>query len=126
MNLVDSCGWIEYFADTTRADFYAEAIENSDELIVPVICIMEVFKKIQMERDEDSALLAVGHMRQGKIIPVTESIALTAASFGREYKLPLADSIIYAIGIISGATIFTQDEHFKGLDGVAFCSIDTV
>jgi predicted nucleic acid-binding protein len=126
MNLVDSCGWIEYFADTTRADFYAEAIENSDELIVPVICIMEVFKKIQMERDEDSDLLAVGHMRQGKIIPVTVSIALTAASFGREYKLPLADSIIYAIGIISGATIFTQDEHFKGLDGVAFCSIDTV
>ena len=126
MNLVDSCGWIEYFADTPRADFYAEAIENTEELIVPVICIMEVFKKIQMERDEDSALLAVGHMRQGKIIPVTESIALTAASFGREYNLPLADSIIYAIGITSGATIYTQDENFEGLDGVAFCSVDTV
>ena len=123
MNLVDSCGWIEYFADTTRADFYAEAIENSDELIVPVICIMEVFRKIQMERDEDSALLAVGHMRQGKIIPLTESIALTAASFGREYNLPLADSIIYAIGITSGATIFTQDEHFEGLEGVTFCTL---
>ena len=123
MNLVDSCGWIEYFADTTRADFYAEAIENSDELIVPVICIMEVFRKIQMERDEDSALLAVGHMRQGKIIPLTESIALTAASFGREYNLPLADSIIYAIGITSGATIFTQDEHFEGHEGVTFCTL---
>lgn len=123
MILVDSCGWIEYFADTTRADFYAEAIENSDELIVPVICIMEVFKKIRAERDEDSALFAVGHMRQGKIIPVTESIALTAASFGIEYNLPLAESIIYATGIISGATIYTQDEHFKGLDGVAFCTL---
>lgn len=123
MNLVDSCGWIEYFADTTRADFYAEAIENSDELIVPVICIMEVFRKIQMERDEDSALLAVGHMRQGKIISLTESIALTAASFGTEHNLPLADSIIYAIGITSGATIFTQDEHFEGLEGVTFCTL---
>jgi toxin FitB len=123
MNLVDSCGWIEYFADTPRADFYAEAIENTDELIVPIICMMVVFKKICVEWDEDSALLAVGHMRQGKIIPVTESIALTAASFGTEHNLPLADSIIYAIGITSVATILTQDKHFEGLKGVTFCTL---
>jgi hypothetical protein len=28
MNLVDSRGWLEYFADSTYADFYAHAVEG--------------------------------------------------------------------------------------------------
>lgn len=35
MNLVDSCGWIEYFSGSAYADFYAEAIEDTSNLIVP-------------------------------------------------------------------------------------------
>jgi predicted nucleic acid-binding protein len=121
VNIVDSCGWLEYFTDSQHADFYSNAIEKTDKLIVPVICIMEVFKKIYSERDENSALLAVAHMRQGNVIPLTESIALTAATLGIENNLPLADSIIYATGKIAGATILTQDRHFKGLPSVRFC-----
>lgn len=124
MNLVDSCGWIEYFADSAYADFYSEAIENTSNLIVPVICIMEVFKKIYLERNENSALVAVSHMRQGTVIPLTESIALTAASLGTEKKLPFADSIIYAIGTISDSEIYTQDNHFRGLSGVRFLTAE--
>ena len=120
MNLVDSCGWLEYFVDSAKAGYYADAIEDSVRLIVPVICIMEVFKKITNEQDESSALIAVAHMRQGKVIPLTESIALTAAAFGIEHNLPLADSIIYAIGIMTDAVILTQDSHFEGLRGVRF------
>ena len=120
MNLVDSCGWIEYFAGSPRADFYSSAIENLKELIVPVVCIMEVFKKICTERDENSALIAVAHMRQGKVIPLTESVALTAVVMGIENNLPLADSIIYATGKVSCAAIFTQDAHFYKLDNVRF------
>ncbi len=63
MNLVDSCGWIEYFSDSAYADFYSEAIEDTSNLIVPVICIMEVFKKIYLERNENSALVAAAHMQ---------------------------------------------------------------
>jgi toxin FitB len=125
MNLVDSCGWIEYFSGSAYADFYAEAIEDTSNLIVPVICIMEVFKKIYSQRDENSALVAAAHMRQGTVIPLTESIALTAASFGIEKKLPLADSIIYATGTISNAEIFTQDSHFEDLKNVRFLTIES-
>lgn len=46
MNVVDSSGWLEYFADTDRADLFAPAIEDTERLIVPVICLYEVFKKI--------------------------------------------------------------------------------
>ena len=28
MNVVDSAGWLEYFADEPKADFFAGAIEN--------------------------------------------------------------------------------------------------
>ena len=45
MNVVDSSGWLEYFADETNADFFAKAIENIEDLIVPAISIYEVFKR---------------------------------------------------------------------------------
>lgn len=123
MNLVDSCGWIEYFAGSRYADFYAEAIEDIGNLIVPVICIMEVFKKIYRERDENGALLALAHMRQGKVIPLTESVSLTAAVMGIENNLPTADSIIYAVGKITDAQILTQDAHFRELENVRFLKV---
>ena len=122
MNLVDSCGWIEYLSGSPLSDFYSEPIEKTDDLIVPVVCIMEVFKKIFLEKNENTALQVVAHMRQGKVIPLTESIGLAAVVYGIEKKLPLADSIIYATGKAAGAAIYTQDEHFRGLDNVRFIS----
>lgn len=124
MNLVDSCGWIEYFADSPLAEFYSGPIERLEELIIPVVCILEVFKKISAERDENSALMAVAHMRQGKVIPLTESLALAAAALGLELNLPLADSIIYATGRAAGAVIYTQNSHFRGLEKVSFLDLD--
>ncbi len=46
MNIVDSCGWLEYFADGLDADFFAPAIENAEELIVPTISVYKVFKRV--------------------------------------------------------------------------------
>ncbi len=52
MNVVDSSGWLEYFADARNADFFAAAIENTAELVVPSISIYEVFKRVLQQRDE--------------------------------------------------------------------------
>jgi toxin FitB len=46
MNIVDSCGWLEYFADSSNSDFFAPAIEDTNNLLVPSITILEVFKRI--------------------------------------------------------------------------------
>jgi hypothetical protein len=35
VNVVDSSGWLEYFADGPNADFFAAAVESSDALVVP-------------------------------------------------------------------------------------------
>ncbi len=120
MNLVDSSGWIEYFVDSANADKYANAIEDNENLIVPTVCIIEVFKKILRETNEDNALLALAKMKMGKIIELDEQIAIDAAIYGIKYKLPLADSIIYATGQKYNAPIYTQDEHFKDLNNVKY------
>jgi predicted nucleic acid-binding protein len=40
-NLVDSCGWLEYFADSGNAGFFAPAIEDTKNLIIPSLCIAD-------------------------------------------------------------------------------------
>jgi hypothetical protein len=68
MNLVDSCGWLEYFADSSFADFYAPAIENTALLIVPTICLLEVFKRVLQQRGEDAAFQAAAVKQQGQVV----------------------------------------------------------
>lgn len=120
MNLVDSCGWLEYFADGPQADFYAGALEDPGSLLVPTICLLEVFKRVLQQRGEDAALQAAAAMHQGLIVPLDAGLALGAARISSDLKLPLADSVILATAQTYHAVIWTQDAHFKGLEGVRY------
>ena len=122
MNLIDSSAWLSYFAGDENAERFAKAIENIDELLVPSITITEVFKNILRQRDEESALAAVAHMQQGKVVPLDSELAIEAASIGVKRKLPLADSIIFATITKYGATLWTQDIDFEGLPNVKYFS----
>ena len=118
MIVVDSCGWIEYFADSKYAPFYAKAIEDVEHVLVPTICIAEVFKKVLKERGEDSAFKAIAHMKQGIVIPLDEGIALSAGKISAQNAIPMADSIVYATALSCGASVLTQDNDLRGLPGV--------
>ena len=120
MNLVDTSGWIEYFFGETNSSYFSEPIENTSVLIVPVVCLYEVFKKVNQVADEAQALQAIAQMKQGKVIELNEEIALKAAKISLRYRLPMADSFIYATGQIENATIWTQDADFKDLPGVKY------
>lgn len=120
MNVVDSCGWLEYFADGPNADFFAAAIEQTDQLIVPTLSLFEVFKRILQQRNEADALRAIGLMRQGRCVDLTDSLALGAARLSFELKLPLADSVILYTARQHGATLWTQDAHFDGVEDVRY------
>ena len=120
MNLVDSCGWLEYLADGPNAAFFAPAIENTDDLIVPTLCILEVFKRVLQQKGEDAALQAAALMQQGQVIDLDSVIAVTAAKVSHEIKLPLADAVIVATARILNAVILTQDSDLKGVEGVKF------
>jgi len=108
------------FADDNNAAAFAKPIEDTSKLLVPSITITEVFKRILQQRDENAALKALAHMRQGKVIYLDEHLAVDAAFYGLKLKLPLADSIIYATAIKNSATIWTLDADFKNLDQVKF------
>jgi len=120
MNLVDSSGWLEYFADGENADFFASSIEDTEHLVVSTINIYEVFKRILIQRDEHSALQAVAIMEQGHVVDLSSEISLSAALISSEYKIPMADSMIYATAKASKATLWTQDIDFEALEGVQY------
>jgi predicted nucleic acid-binding protein len=120
MNLVDSCGWLEYFADGPNADFFAPALENSEQLLVPSICILEVFRHILRHRGEGPALSAVSAMQQGRVVDLDAPVAMTAARLGVELGLPRADSVILATARLNEAIVWTQDADFKGIKSVKY------
>ncbi|MGA9295515.1 MAG: type II toxin-antitoxin system VapC family toxin [Ignavibacteriaceae bacterium] len=120
MNLVDSSGWLEYLADSKNAKLFASAIEKTDELIVSTINIYEVYKKILLEKDENSAIQVIGLMQQAKVIEVNSSIAIQAAKLSYEQKIPMADSIIYITAKQNNGIVWTQDSDFKDLDDVKY------
>jgi len=122
MNVVDSSAWLSYFAGDRHSEAFAKPIEATDVLLVPSITITEVFKSVLRQRDVDAALEAVAHMQQGRVVPLDGALAVDAAFYGVQYKLPLADSIIYATARKHSALIWTQDADFKSLEGVNYFS----
>jgi predicted nucleic acid-binding protein len=120
MNVVDSSGWLEYFANGPNAGFFAPAIEDTSALIVPSIAIFEVFKRVLQQRGESDALQAAALMQQGRVVSLDASVALQAAKISVDYKLPLADSVILATAQLHNAVLWTQDSDFDGLPNVQY------
>lgn len=120
MNLVDSSGWLEYFADGAHADFFAPSIKDTNNLIVSTINLYEVFKKVLLQSNEAEALKVIATMQQGHVVAVTNPIALSAAKISLEQKLPMADSIILATARANKAILWTQDNHFENIEGVKY------
>lgn len=120
MNVVDSSGWLEYFSEGKNAPFFAPAIENIEELLVPVICIYEVFKRVMQQRSTSAAQTNIADMYAGRVIELDAPLALSAAKISVDLKLAMADSIILATARFTNASLWTQDEHFKDLPGVKY------
>jgi predicted nucleic acid-binding protein len=120
MNIVDSSGWLEYFAEGENADFFAPAIEDIENLIVPTVTVYEVFKRILLMHGMDVAELRIADLYKGQQVDLTTSLALSAAQLSVEFHLPMADSFILATARSYEAVFWTQDEHFKEIPGVKF------
>jgi predicted nucleic acid-binding protein len=120
VNVIDSSAWLEYFANGPNAGYFAAAIEATDELVVPTITILEVFRRVHQQRGEGPALQAVALMQQGQVVELMAALALTAAALGLEHTLPLADSVVFATARHHEAVLWTQDADFEGLPHVRY------
>jgi predicted nucleic acid-binding protein len=79
-----------------------------------------VFKSAARQSNEHIAMLVVAQMKRGRVIDLDELLAVEAARYGLELKLPLADSIIYATARKFEALLWTRDADFKDLPGVEY------
>ena len=120
MNVVDSSAWLEYFASGPNAGVFASAIQATEELVVPSITLLEVFKRVYQQRGEGPALQAVALMQQGAVVDLDAPLALAAAKLSADGKLALADSVVLATTRRFEATLWTQDSDFEGLLGVRY------
>jgi len=120
MNIVDSSGWLEYFAGGANASYFEPAITKLSELLVPSVSLYEVFKRVYQQRGEGEALVAVALMQQGTVVDLDSTLAMSSAKISAEMKLPMADSIMLATARQAGAVLWTQDTDFEGMQGVRY------
>lgn len=120
-NVVDSSGWIEYFADGPNADFFAPIVEDTGSLVVPSITLYEVFKRLLVEpAGEEAALEVVAAMQQGLVVALSPELALAASKISSGTKLPMADSVILATAREHDAALWTQNSDFEGVEDVRY------
>jgi len=120
MNIVDSSGWLSYFADEPSSEHFQLPLQDIESLIVPSITIYEVSKVVLRESGENEALQVVAAMQKGSVIALTTRLAIYASRISLQYKLPMADSIILATASDCNAIIWTQDIHFENIPGVNY------
>jgi predicted nucleic acid-binding protein len=120
MILVDSSGWIEFYTGGGNAAKYGSYLETAANVLTPTIVLCEVYKLVKRERTEEEALLAAAQMQKTRLVPLSESLALAAADVSLEFRLAMADSIVYATARAEDAELVTSDSDLRGLPGVTF------
>lgn len=119
-NVVDSCGWLEYFADDPNATFFEKALLHTPTLIVPALCLYEVGRRLLTTRGENAALEALEMMRKAKVVHLNEDQLFLAAKASAKYSLSMGDAMIWQTAQTYGANLYTQDAGMKALPSVQF------
>jgi predicted nucleic acid-binding protein len=120
MNIVDSSGWLAYFADEPNAKHFLIPLKDTASLIVPAVTIYEVFKVVLRESSENEALQAAAAMQRGTVVDLTAKLAIAASKLSLQHRVPMTDSIILATSQVFNAKIWTQDSDFKNIYGVKY------
>ena len=120
MNVVDSSGWLAYFADEPNAKHFITPLHDTASLVIPSVTIYEVFKVVLREPSDNEALQAAAAMQRGRVVDLTAMLAIAASKLSLEHGIPMADSIILATAKAFDAVIWTQDSDFKNIAGVKY------
>lgn len=118
--VVDSCGWLAYFADEPHADKFAPYLEGTGRVLVPAIVEYEVHRWALREVGELRANEYAAVMNQHESVPITAELARRAAELGHLLKLASCDAMVYATADVRGVGLVTADPDLEGLPGVEF------
>jgi predicted nucleic acid-binding protein len=117
---LDTSGWIEITHDGANAKKFANALASSSPVIVSTISLYEIVRYTLRVAGEGAAEQLLSFLHQHAITPVSAEIATLAATLGTRHKLAMADALIYATAQNQNATLWTQDDDFKGLPHVKY------
>ena len=106
--------------DGPLAGTYARHVKHPNDVLTPTLVLYEVYKVVKRQRSEEDALLAAAQIGKTQLIPLTDTIALTAADASLTYHLAMADAIVYATALIHKATLVTSDADLAALPGVTY------
>ena len=124
MNVVDSSGWIEFFLagpNGPNGPSFKPVIEQRDRLIVPVIALYEVHKILSRKLPAVAVNQALDVMRRGRVIELTDRRVIAASTIAAQYKLAMADAVMYSMALEHKARFWTQDADYDGLPSVQSC-----
>ena len=120
MRVVDTSAWIEWVQATALGETLAPELPRNDEWIVPAIVQHELARWLAREMSAEESARLLAFMTELVVIPLTTDIATKAALFAARHKLAMADAIIYATAMDSGADLLTCDAHFANLPHVVY------
>ncbi|MFM2075529.1 MAG: hypothetical protein RJB34_1834 [Pseudomonadota bacterium] len=120
MNVVDSCGWLAYFLDDPGADFFAPAIEDTAQLLVPGIVVYEVSKRLAQLHGQAWVDKSLAYFKLGRFVHLDMTAYGQAALVAQIYKLHMADALIWQTAQTHGATLYTQDAALAHLPNVRY------
>lgn len=119
--VLDSSAWIEYIMDGPNAPHYADALNiSARHVIVPSVCIFEVYRSIERIVSVKEALAVTNSMQAFTVDVLAADRAREAATISRTHSLSIADAIIYATAIAHDAELLTQDADFMKLPSVRY------
>jgi predicted nucleic acid-binding protein len=116
--ILDSSGWLEYLTTDTKADLFAPYFEGDRPILVPAIVLYEVRKVLLLRQMKDVTDIFLSEALRRTIIPIDEQIALFAAAVSIQYRLAMADALLYATSEREKTEFVTSDPHFKDLPRV--------
>lgn len=122
MIVVDSCGWIEVFADGPLANLFDPYLLDLRSVVTPTVVVYEVYRKLKQSMSEEDALAALTVLQQTTVVPLSAEIALNAADLAIEHQLSMADAFVLATGYAMDADVVTSDSSFKDLPRVVYFS----
>ena len=123
--LLDTCVWIEWLCDSKLAKKFERYFNKPDDIIVPTIIQLELYKWLCREENESLANEIIGFTKQMHVVDLDSSLALMAADFSSQLHLSMADAIIYATANRHQAKLVTCDKHFANLPNTEYVEKNT-
>jgi predicted nucleic acid-binding protein len=119
--LVDTCIWIEFFRNTGGLSKKLQGFIEKDVVYTGGIVLYEIFQGVRNKKEKADLEEVFKSIPYVEMNPHTW---LYAAELSRKLKgkgltLPPSDVLLAQLAIENDLTIFTVDDHFKKMPGVA-------